>query len=141
MFLGVQQIIDDPLGLNMEQCVSVRNDLWFKTKTELFRSFVESHIALNQFIPKRVFWNVDPTSLDIDQSTPSALCEVRVFWNIYEFGSLSRTWFAHFFCEKRRIGATHETEFSAQTPTHSNHSCSSLLGFRKTTDPGSLLWE
>ena len=34
---------------------------------------MEGNVALNQLVPQRILWDVDPTALNIDQSTASTV--------------------------------------------------------------------
>ena len=71
---------------------------------------MEGNVALNQLVPQRILWDVDPTALNIDQSTASTLREIRVFGDNGKFGSLSCAWFTHFVGEQRWLVAAHEAK-------------------------------
>ena len=73
---------------------------------------MERDVALNQLVPQRILWDVDPTALNIDQSTASTLREVRVFGDNGKFGSFSCASLTHFVGEQRWLIAAHEAKIS-----------------------------
>ena len=71
---------------------------------------MEGYVALNQLVPQRILWYVDPTALNIDQSTASTLREICIFRDDGKFGSFSCAWFTHFVGEQRWLVAAHEAK-------------------------------
>ena len=73
---------------------------------------MEGNVALNQLVPQRILWDVDPAALNVNQSTASTLREIRVFGDYGKFGSFSCALFTHFVGEQRWLIAAHETKIS-----------------------------
>ena len=73
---------------------------------------MERDVTLNQLIPQRILWDVDPTTLNIDQPTASTLSEIRIFRDNGEFGSLPCACFTHLVGEQWWLIAAHEAKIS-----------------------------